>query len=151
MELGKPKEITLLSAKVVSMEAKLKHLDYIQAVIGRMATNSFLFKGWAISIASLLAGFAVVKTKYALFSIALISTLMFWALDGYYLKLERSFIELYSVVAAKDEADIDFSMCIDRSKSFSKWIKACRRLHLVAFYGSFIIIDVLATYFTRGK
>ena len=39
------------------MEAKLKHLEFIQTVITRMATNSFLFEGWAITIAAGLAGF----------------------------------------------------------------------------------------------
>jgi transposase len=34
------------------LEAKLKHLEFIQTVITRLATNSFLFKGWAITIAA---------------------------------------------------------------------------------------------------
>jgi hypothetical protein len=34
------------------MDAKLKHLEFIQAVISRMSTSSFIFKGWAITIAA---------------------------------------------------------------------------------------------------
>ena len=60
------------------MEAKLKHLEFIQATIARMATNSFLFKGWAITIAAALSAFAAVNTKAALLAIALVSTAMFW-------------------------------------------------------------------------
>lgn len=89
-------------------EAKFKHLDYIQAAIGRMATNSFLFKGWAVTLAAGLSAFAAVNTKTALLSIALVSTVMFWALDGYYLWLERGFVELHKKVAAKADADIYF-------------------------------------------
>ena len=54
-------------------EAKFKHLDYVQAAIGRMATNSFLFKGWAVTLAAGLSAFAAVNTKTTLLSIALIS------------------------------------------------------------------------------
>ena len=32
------------------MEDKRKHLDYIQAVIARMASNSFLLKRWSIVV-----------------------------------------------------------------------------------------------------
>jgi hypothetical protein len=72
------------------MEAKLQHLQFIQAVIARMATNSFLFKGWAITIVAGLSAFAAADTKKALLVIALVSTLMFWALDGYYWLLQRT-------------------------------------------------------------
>ena len=48
------------------MEAKLQHLQFIQAVIARMATNSFLFKGWAITIAAGLSAFAAVESRTAL-------------------------------------------------------------------------------------
>jgi hypothetical protein len=71
------------------MEEKLKHLEFVQAVISRLATNSFLFKGWAITLAAGLSAFGAANAKHALFAIALISTVMFWALDGYYLWLER--------------------------------------------------------------
>ena len=35
----------------------IKHLEFIQAVITRMAGNSFVLKGWAITLAA--AGFAL--------------------------------------------------------------------------------------------
>jgi hypothetical protein len=59
------------------VEAKLKHLEFIQSVIARMATNSFLFKGWAITIAAGLGAFAAVETRTALFVLAFVSTLLF--------------------------------------------------------------------------
>jgi hypothetical protein len=42
------------------MESKLKHLEFIQAAISRMAANSSLFKGWAVTIAAALSAFAAV-------------------------------------------------------------------------------------------
>ncbi len=36
------------------MEAKLKHLELSQGVINRMAGNSFLLKGWSVTLVSAL-------------------------------------------------------------------------------------------------
>lgn len=133
------------------MEAKLKHLEFIEAVISRMATNSFLFKGWAITIVAALSGFAAVDSKNGLLIIALVATLMFWALDGYYLWLERCFVALYNVVASRDENDIDFSMKIDKSKAFRRWLTTCWRPHLWVFYGAIIVVDVVGIFVIRSK
>jgi hypothetical protein len=128
------------------MEAKFKHLDYIQAVISRMATNSFLFKGWAITIAAGLSAFAAANTKHALLAIALVSSVMFWALDGYYLWLEQCFRNLYDAVAKKTEGQIDFSMKIEKVRPIRTWLKTCRRPHLLLFYGSIIVVEVIGIF-----
>jgi hypothetical protein len=128
------------------MEAKLKHLEFVQAAIARMATNQFLFKGWAISLAAALSAFAAANSQTALLVIALASTLLFWGLDGYYLWLERGFVKLHNIVASKDEADIDFSMRIDKSNAAREWFKTCWRHHLYFFYGIIFIIDFVAIF-----
>jgi hypothetical protein len=133
------------------VEAKLKHLDFIQAAIARMATNSFLFKGWAITIAAGLSAFAAVDTRRALLAIALISTTLFWGLDGYYLWLERGFVQLHDQVAAKSEDDIDFSMKIDKTNAASRWFKTCWRPHLWIFYGGIIAVDAIGIFIIRRK
>lgn len=133
------------------MEAKLKHLEFIQAAIARMATNSFLFKGWAITIAAGLAAFAAVESRTALLVLALVSTVLFWGLDGYYLWLERGFVNLHAAVAAKEEADIDFSMGIDKTDAARRWLKTCWRPHLWVFYGAIILIDVVGIILIRSK
>jgi hypothetical protein len=134
------------------MEAKLKYLEFIQAVIARMATNSFLFKGWAITIAAGLSAFAAVDSRTALLVIALASTVMFWELDGYYLWLERCFRDLFAEVAATDEANIDFVMELDKSHRLAGWLRTCLcRPHLWIFYGTIIVIDVVGIIFIRSK
>lgn len=134
------------------MEAKLKHLEFIQAVISRMATNSFLFKGWAITIAAGLAASAAVEERRALLVITLVSTVMFWALDGYYLWLERCFRKLYQEVARRDEPEIDFAMEITRDRPMRQWLLTCiARPHLWFFYGSIIVVELLGILFMRGK
>jgi hypothetical protein len=133
------------------MEAKLKHLEFIQAAISRMATNSFLFKGWAITIAAGLSAFGAANTKAGLLAIGLISTVLFWGLDGYYLWLERGFVTLHKEVAAKKEADIDFSMVIDKTNAVCEWLKTCLRYHILVFYGTIIAINVIGIFVIRSK
>ncbi len=132
------------------MEAKLKHLEFIQAAIARMATNSFLFKGWAMTIAVGIAAFAAADTKAGVITIALVSTVMFWGLDGYYLWLERGFRRLHSAVAAKNEADIDFAMKPD-TRGFVAWVKTCLfPPHLWVFYGSILVVEVIGIVLIRS-
>lgn len=132
------------------MEAKLKHLEFIQAAISRMATNSFLFKGWAITIAAALSAFATVETKAALLAIAVLSTIMFWALDGYYLWLERGFVRLHNEIALKTEPEIDFSMQIDKTHAIRRWWKTFWRPHLWLFYGTMIVVNVIGIILIRS-
>jgi hypothetical protein len=132
------------------MESKLKHLEFIQAAINRMAQNSFVFKGWAVTVAAGLSAFGAVDTKYGLLAIALVSTLMFWGLDAYYLWLERCFITLYGEVAAKTDDQIDFSMSINKVDGVTKWLKTCTRPHLLLLYGALILIEVIAIFVIKG-
>ena len=92
------------------MENKIRHLEMIQGVISRMASNSFLLKGWAVT---LVAGIFALATKDAdklYFIISYIPIIVFWGLDSYYLLQERLYRSLYEKVSAYDESDIDFSL-----------------------------------------
>lgn len=79
----------------MSNNVRIKHLELIQAVIGRMANNSFLIKGWTITIS--LAGFGLFanSNKTMFLFLVLFSTIIFWILDAYYLREERLFRKLY--------------------------------------------------------
>jgi hypothetical protein len=134
-----------------SMEAKLKHLEFIQAVIARMATNSFLFKGWSITVAAGLSAFAAVNNKWALGAIAVAATFIFWALDGYYLWLEHEFIKIYDKVAAADESNIDFHMSPSKEHPFCNWLRTCWRPHLCVLYGMVIVADVVELLILRSS
>ena len=59
-------------------QPNIKHLEFIQAVITRMNTNSFQIKGWAITIvAALLAVFASTKNKLFIL-VSLFPVVVFW-------------------------------------------------------------------------
>jgi hypothetical protein len=134
----------------LNQDAQFKHLEFIQAAIARMANNSFLFKGWAITIATALAGFAAVDTRRALLVIALVTTVLFWGLDGYYLWLERGFVKLHNEVALKRNDQIDFKMAVDKSWAFGRWLKTCFRWHLIMFYGAILGVEVVAIFVIKG-
>ncbi len=89
------------------MEAKLKHLEFIQNIITRMNTNSFQIKGWAVTIVSaILALYASTKNECFIL-VGIFPTLIFWFLDAYYLTQERKFRGLYNDVAGMSETPHD--------------------------------------------
>lgn len=137
-----------------SLDAKLKHLEFVQGVIGRMSNSSFLFKGWAITIAAGLPAFAATSSKGVL-RVALVgaiaSSLLFWGLDGYYLWIEHRYVDLYRAVAAKMPGEINFSMDTDRSNAICEWFKACIRPHLVFFYGLIVAGEIVGLFLIKGK
>ena len=136
------------------LEAKLKHLEFIQGAIARMSNSSFLFKGWAITIAAGLSAFAATSSRDVLrvaLTGAIVSSVLFWGLDGYYLWIERRYVALYKSVAGKEPGDIDFSMETDRSKPARSWFRACRRPHLVYFYGLIVVGEVVGLLLIKGK
>ncbi|AMP97884.1 hypothetical protein AY601_0945 [Pedobacter cryoconitis] len=94
------------------MEKKLKHLEFIQAVITRANSNSFLLKGWAITLVSALVAFAGEAKNANYVAVTFIAIPIFWYLDAYYLALERKFRWLYDDIRLLKDEDIDFSMDI---------------------------------------
>ena len=90
--------------------ARVKHLELIQAVIARLGNNGFLVKGWTITIAAALFGFAVESDTWQLALVAVFVSLAFWALDAYFLRCERLFRELYRRVSDQQESIPPFFM-----------------------------------------
>lgn len=82
-------------------EALSQHLQFIQDVINRMSNNSFLIKGWSVTVSSAILAFVVNNPKPLFAVIALFSSLSFWGLDAYYLRQERLFRCLYDEVRQK--------------------------------------------------
>lgn len=92
------------------MENKIKHLEFIQGVINRMANNSFMLKGWAVTLIAGIFALAGKDTDKMYFLVAYIPVIVFWFLDSYYLLQERLYRSLYEKVRNTDEKDIDFSL-----------------------------------------
>jgi hypothetical protein len=123
-------------------EAKAKHLEMIQVVVGRMAANLFYLKGWSITLVAALFALAAKDANVKLFVVAYFPVLIFWTLDGYFLSQERLFRALYDDVRMKANADIDFSMDTQpfRSNPRNTWARATISKTLSLFYGPIVVI-----------
>jgi len=100
---------------------RLKYLEMIQNIINRMANNSFLIKGWTITLS--LAGFSLFASKHEDIYLFLIifSTIIFWILDGYYLRQEKLFRSLYESNASEDNYHKKLrNLSLDTSKNKEK-------------------------------
>lgn len=80
---------------------KIKHLDYVQSAINRMADNSFKIKGIAITLLSAFVGIYVKTGDVKYLIVILLPLLLFWFLDSYYLQQERKFRAIYDELIGK--------------------------------------------------
>lgn len=92
------------------MEKKMKHLEMIQGVINRMAGNSFMLKGWTVTLVSGIFVLAGRDMDKQYFIVAYIPVFVFWCLDAHYLLQERLYRSLYEKICHIDEKNIDFSL-----------------------------------------
>jgi hypothetical protein len=121
-------------------EYMLKEIDIIQGIINRMAHNSFMIKGWAITlvvVALLLQG-----TKYQVL-LAFIPLLVFWFLDAYFLWQERMYRKLYDwVISNRLKTDENlFDMNAYRFKeAVQSRFRIMFSITLGWFYGSIAVL-----------
>lgn len=132
------------------MEAKMKHLEMIQNVITRMASNSFLLKGWTVTLVVGLLAYGNIKEMNVNFMfIALIPALILWILDAFYLNEERKYIKLYEHVAKIKNEKIDFLLNAHQyEKETGGIVKAIFSKTLGVFYFPtlFVVIAVIFAY-----
>ncbi len=83
-------------------DEKIKHLEFIQDVITRMAHNSFMIKNWCITVTVALLAIASKIDNVVFVIVSIFTTIMFWILDSYYIQQERKFRVLYDDAIAPD-------------------------------------------------
>jgi len=126
------------------MNEKLKHLEFIQGVINRLSTNSFLLKGWSVVLVSALFALSAHNSSGKFILLSFFPAIIFWGLDGYFLNLERKYRVLYDNVRGKALNNIDFSMNIKNiDKGFIGWAKSTFSRSLIPFHGVLILAIIL--------
>ncbi|MDX2001943.1 MAG: hypothetical protein SFW35_05910 [Chitinophagales bacterium] len=139
------------------MEALHKELELIQAIIGRMAQNSFQVKAWLIGVLGAMLAF----TRDELFATGgplgqalmmnaflLLPILCFWYLDAFFLSTERLYRELYKwVVQHRPSGNTDYlydlntftrtanGSTVNLLKPQNSWQKVAISKTLWPFYG----------------
>jgi hypothetical protein len=125
-------------------DAQIKHLEFVQAVISRLATDSFLMKGWALTVAGLIFGFAVDQGSWRIAAAALFPVAAFWGLDAYFLRQERLFRRLYDAVRRSDPRVEPFSMDTrDHAAAVASWWATVRSRTLLPFYGVIVVFGLI--------
>ena len=92
----------------------LKEIDLIQACINRMAQNSFMIKGWTISLVAVVL--ALLPESFDLTGLCLIgivATLCFWYLDAFFLRTEKLYRWKYEWVLERRLSSEDFCYDLD--------------------------------------
>lgn len=78
-----------------------KEIDLIQSCINRMAKNSFMVKGWALTIFAgviTISKMEVINNLWLLICTILVPYLAFWMLDAFFLHTERKYRKMYAWV-----------------------------------------------------
>jgi len=132
-------------------DKKMKHLEFIQNVILRMNTNSFLIKGWAITIVSALFVLATDDANINYVLISYIVILVFWFLDGFFIATERQYRALYNEVRRKEDGAINFDMNASRFNSGKNtWFSGVFSKTLIPYYGISILAVLLVMFIIKG-
>jgi len=133
---------------VTMKEDQIRYLEMIQSVISRMASNSFLLKGWTVTLIVGVFALAAIEdfnSKFLL--VSLIPTFFFWCLDGYFLRQELLYRELFSHVTYCGAGRVTFSMNV---KPHNKKVKKIYILMLTRtlpfFYIPLMILSALGVF-----
>ena len=128
-------------------EKVIKHLEMTQAVINRLGSNSFLLKGWSMTV---IVAIMVLITRYdmqnpCIVLAVLFPVLGFWILDGYFLWQERLFRQVYDEVRVQSNTDFKMDVMKHRDKPKCSWWSAMSSVTLVIFYAVEVVF-ILATF-----
>ncbi len=131
-------------------ENKRKHLEFIQLTITRMNVNSFLVKGWLITLVAAIFVLSEKDSNARFFWFIPFVAILFWLLDGFFVSTERKYRSLYDYVRLLNESQIDFSMNTSSYEDGKNGFFMCLlSTTLLLFYPLVIVTSILASsYFT---
>ena len=105
-----------------------------------MAKNSFLLKGWVLTLTTALIAISVKESEINFLFISIIPVFIFWFLDSYYLKQEKLFRKLYDEVRLKEEKKVDFSLKTNGEETICNSFFS---ITLLLFYLSIIALIII--------
>lgn len=127
-------------------ENKIKHLEFIQLIITRMNVNSFLVKGWLVTLVAAIFVLSEkdANTKFLWF--APFAAILFWSLDGFFVSIERQYRGLYDHVRKLNEEQIDYSMDTSSySGGRNGFLRSLLSITLLLFYPIIIVAALIAS------
>jgi len=132
-----------LENPIDNYDVMVKELELIQKIIERFSRNSFLIKGWAVT---LVVATLLLKTNDITILIAFLPLFVFWYLDAYFLHHERLYRKLHKWVIKHRMNSLNhmLDMSTMRVKQEKKW-QVQRTMFsktLIFFYGSIFILII---------
>jgi hypothetical protein len=131
-------------------EYLFKEVEIVQDVVSRMASNSFLIKGWAATL--VVASLLIEGASYHHY-VAFLPWFIFWYYDAYFLRMERLYRKLYGWLVENRPNNDEFLLDMDKAsleKRFGKEVPCILQVMfsktLVAFYGLLLLIIILSIY-----
>jgi hypothetical protein len=124
-------------------DAELKHLEFIQGVIARLANNSFLLKGWSVTLVAAILALTVQDPGIYTVFLALFPALVFWGLDAFYLAQERYFRKMHTDAKARKIEVLAMDPYI-YDKGFEGWIRSVISRSVFPFHVVIVAVVLLA-------
>lgn len=153
------------NVKSLSKENLHKEIDLIQACITRVANNSFLLKGWAITLTAVVVALAKEDLSPIFLGLTiLIPLISFWYLDAFFLYTEKLYRKMYEWVLTQrfnnnDEKMYDLNPLRFEKKLFHKdkggndteklqtQLSVMFSKTLFLFYGILVVLTVVIVLF----
>jgi hypothetical protein len=139
--------VTIMDDKTLR-EYLFKEVEIVQDIITRMGTNSFLVKGWAITL--VVASLLITGFSYHHF-VAFLPWLIFWAYDAYFLRMEKLYRKLNDWLVNNRSKSEEFLLDMNKSSlenRFGKETPCLQRVMfsktLIVFYGVLLVMIVLS-------
>ncbi len=129
-------------------EDRRKHLDYVQAVIARLAQGSSSAKGFSLTIGTAAFGFSALNEAWYLALLGATVVVAFSVLDMYYLHQERLFRCLYEGVVKGTVANYDMDKDAFKSEA-SRW-NTYRSWSVLGFYLPLLLAGLLVVAIALG-
>jgi hypothetical protein len=141
--------VTIMDDKTLR-EYLFKEVEIVQDIITRMGTNSFLVKGWAITL--VVASLLITGFSYHHF-VAFLPWLIFWAYDAYFLRMEKLYRKLNDWLVDNRRKSEEFLLDMNKSSLENRFGKETPCLQqvmfsktLVAFYGVLLVMIVFSVF-----
>lgn len=123
----------------------IEEIKIIQDIIKRMAFNSFMIKGWAVTL--VVVTLLLKGDKYQVL-IAFIPLVVFWFLDAYFLQQEKLYRELFKWVVENrlKTSDYLFDMNAYRFKdAVPSRLRIMFSITMGWFYGCVAVLTIIYT------
>lgn len=143
----------MTTTETVNNEELYKEIDLIQSCIVRMANNSFMLKGWLITL--IIAFIALLPeniNRHYICAIILLIDLAFWYLNAFFLKVEKLYRWKYEwVITRRLDGNRDFIFNLDPYEK-NMWINKKKpntikvmltSETLLVIYGGIFLLDIL--------